>query len=212
MQTTSTPEINPKQERIANILRLGGWASFWLQLALGAACVLLLIFAVSGRSFNQAVTNDVVVPGVRAATQNTDSTTPGLGISMFWAGCGILALLLGIYVAFRLTRFGRRLRNPNPEIHPKKAEVMKILRIGVIVGLIGILLTILGGGSSLGVLLAKSVAQPQGVAIYDPTRIIRPLDIFVAMANMCGIAAHFIGTITTLGLVVRKCFIENQFG
>lgn len=201
MQTTSTPSVNPKQERISNILRLSGWASFWSQLGLGAACGLLLIFAISGRSFNQAVTNDVVVPGVPpATTQYTETTTPGLGISMFWAVCGILGLLIGIYLAFRLTRFARRLRNPNPEIHPKKAEVMKILRIGVIVGLIGILLTILGGGSGLGVLLAKSIAQPQGVAIYDPTRIIRPLDIFVAMANMYGIAAHFVGTITTLGL------------
>ena len=202
MQTTSTPTINPKQERIANILRLGSWVSFWLQLGLGAACGLLLIFAISGRNFNQAISNEVAVPGagVRAATQYTDTTTPGLGISMFWATCGILCLLVGIYLAFRLSRFARRLRNPKPEIHPKKAEVMKILRIGVIVGLVGLLLTILGGGSSLGVLLAKSIAQPQGVAIYDPTRIIRPLDIFVAMANMCGIAAHFVGTITTLAL------------
>ncbi|MGF1675463.1 MAG: DUF3611 family protein [Rivularia sp. (in: cyanobacteria)] len=200
IQTTPTPTINPKLERISNILRLSGWASFWLQLGLGAACSLMIIFAISGRSFNQAVTNDVVVPGVPAATQYTETTTPGLGISMFWAVCGILGLLFGIYLAFRLTRFARRLRNPNSEIHPKKAEVMKILRIGVIVGLVGLLVTILGGGSGLGVLLAKSIAQPQGVAIYDPTRIIRPLDIFVAMANMCGIAAHFVGTITTLGL------------
>lgn len=39
-------------------------------------------------------------------------------------------------------------------------------------------------------LLSKSIAQPQGVAIYDPTRIIRALDIFVAIANMSGIAPH----------------------
>ncbi|MEB3215738.1 MAG: DUF3611 family protein [Nostocales cyanobacterium 94392] len=200
IQETPTPTINPKLERISNILRFSGWASFWLQLGLAAACSLMVIFAISGRSFNQAVTNDVVVPGVAGTTQYTETTTPGLGISMFWAVCGILGLLFGIYLAFRLTRFARRLRNPNSEIHPKKAEVMKILRIGVIVGLVGMLLTILGGGSGLGVLLAKSIAQPQGVAIYDPTRIIRPLDIFVAMANMCGIAAHFVGTITTLGL------------
>lgn len=200
METTATPTLNPKLEKISNILRFSGWGSFWAQLALGAACGLLLIFASTGRNFNEAVTNDVVVPGVRTAARYTDSTTPGLGISMFWGVCGILSLLAGIYVAFRLTRFARRLRNPNPEIHPKKAEVMKVLRIGVYVGLIGTLLTILGTGSGLGILLAKSIAQPQGVAIYDPTRIIRALDIFVAMANMCGIAAHFIGTITTLGL------------
>jgi hypothetical protein len=73
--------------------------------------------------------------------------------------------------------------------------------LGAIAGLVGMLLTILGGGATLGVLLAKSIAQPQGVAIYDPNRIIRSLDIFVAMANMNGIAAHFIGTATSLGLL-----------
>ncbi|GAB1539440.1 hypothetical protein NUACC21_21060 [Scytonema sp. NUACC21] len=77
---------------------------------------------------------------------------------------------------------------------------MQLLRIGVIAHLVGMLLFILGGGAGLGVLLSKSIAQPQGVAIYDPSRIIRSLDIFVAMSNMNGIAAHFIGTVTSLGL------------
>jgi hypothetical protein len=52
------------------------------------------------------------------------------------------------------------------------------------------------------VLLSKSIAQPQGVAIYDPTRIIRALDIFVAIANMRGIAAHFVGTGASAGLFI----------
>ncbi|MBF2060243.1 DUF3611 family protein, partial [Fischerella thermalis] len=47
--------LNPKIERIANILRLVGWVSFWLQLGLGAASALMLIFAISGRNFSQAV-------------------------------------------------------------------------------------------------------------------------------------------------------------
>ncbi len=49
---------------------------------------------------------------------------------------------------------------------------MEVLRLAVIVGFVGMLLTILGNGATIGVLLAKSVAQPQGVAIYDPNRII----------------------------------------
>ena len=68
--------------------------------------------------------------------------------------------------------------------HPNKAQVMTVLRLGAIVGLVGMLLTILGGGASLAVLFSKSVAQPQGVAIYDPTRMIRSIDIMFAMANM----------------------------
>jgi len=68
------------------------------------------------------------------------------------------------------------------------------------VGLIGILLTILGGGATLGVLFAKAIAQPQGMAIYDPTRMIRSIDIMVAMVNMSVIAAHFAGTVASLSV------------
>jgi hypothetical protein len=197
MQTQSEVHtLNPKIERIANILRLVGWVSLWLQLGLGATSVLMLIFAISGRSFSQAVTP---APGLPIRTY-TQSTTPGLSISIFWGICGILAILFTLYLAFRLTRFAKRLRNPNPALHPPKAEVMKILRVAVIAGFVGMLLTILGTGSSLGVLLSKSIAQPQGVAIYDPNRVIRSLDIFVAMASMSGITAHFVGTVASLGL------------
>lgn len=198
MQTQSEERtLNPKLERIANLLRLVGWVSLWLQLGLGAAAGLMVIFTISGRNFSQALTPPT--PGVGVATY-TQGTTPGIGISIFWAVCGNLALLFSIYLAFRLTRFARRLRNQNSDLHPKKAQVIQLLRIGVIAGLVGMLLFILGGGSGLGVLLLKSIAQPQGVAIYDPSRIIRSLDIFVAMANMTGIAAHFIGTTASLGL------------
>lgn len=62
------------------------------------------------------------------------------------------------------------------------------------------LLMILGSGATIGVLLVKSVAQPQGVAIYDPNRIIRSLDVFVAAASTTGITAHFVAATTSLGV------------
>lgn len=123
-----------------------------------------------------------------------------MGIGIFWAVCGLIVLLPNLYFAFRWTRFARRLRQPNVAVHPSKAFVLQVLRWGVIIGLIGMLITILGEGSSLGVILAKSIAQPQGVAIYDPVRVIRSVDVFVAMANFNGITAHFIGAAASLGL------------
>jgi Protein of unknown function (DUF3611) len=199
MQTSLEPDISSeKLQLIARVLKISEWLSFWLQLALGAATVLLLIFAISGRSFNQALPPVNIGP---AAVGVRQSVTPGIGIGIFWAVAGVVTLLLGLYIAFRLTRFARRLRRVEPSLHPRKADVLQVLRLGVIVGLVGMLLTILGGGATLGLLLAKSIAQPQGVAIYDPTRIIRALDIFVALANMNGIAAHFVGAVTSLGLL-----------
>lgn len=196
---THVQETTPdhKLKRVANVLRWTGWASFWVQLILLAATSLMLMLAISGRSFNRSVTT---TPGVQAVNFN-QGTTPGIGIGIFWAGCGIVALLGGLFIAFRQTRLAKRLFKSNELIHPQKSEVLEVLRWGVIAGLIGMFLTILGGGTTLGVLLSKSIAQPQGVAIYDPTRIIRSLDIFVATANMNGITAHFVGTVTSLGLI-----------
>lgn len=203
MQTiTETIEAitGSKLERVAKVLQIAGWVGFWLQLLLAAASGLVLVLAISGRNFNQTITGPArVAPGVGVGYA-TQTTSPGIGIGIFWAVCGIIVLLFNVYLAFRQTRFARRLRNPNPSLHPKKSEVLRVLRLGVIVGLVGMFLTILGGGASLGVLVAKSIAQPQGVAIYDPNRIIRSLDVLVAMANMNGITAHFLGMVASLGL------------
>jgi hypothetical protein len=72
--------------------------------------------------------------------------------------------------------------------------------MAVIVSLVGIFLSLLGAGATVGVLVAKSISQPPGVAITDPERIIRALDVFVAVANINGIAGNFVGVVTSLGL------------
>lgn len=68
-------------------------------------------------------------------------------------------------------------------------DTIRRVRLGLIVGLVGILLNLCGDGSASGVLVAKAVSQPPGVAITDPNRIIRALDVFVTVANVNGIAA-----------------------
>lgn len=199
MQAAERQSLESKLEKIGNVLRLTGWIGLSAQIGFGAIAVLMLMFAIAGRSFSQAAALPPgAVPGVVANVNR--GTTPGIGIGIFWAVCGILALLVGIYFAFRQTRLARRLRHADTMKHPTKAEVMNVLRLSAIVGLVGMLLTVLGGGATLGVLLSKSIAQPQGVAIYDPTRGIRSIDIMVAMANMSGIAAHLVGTVASLSV------------
>ncbi len=196
MQTDEKQPSVVNIERIAAILRIAGWLSFIIQVGLAAASGVLLLLAISGRTFNQAIVAPPGVPGATVTT--TQSTTPGLGVGIFWAVCGILVLLFGIYLAFRLLRFSKRLRNSDPAIHPQRDQVMEVLRLAVITGFVGMLFMILGTGTTIAVLLAKSVAQPQGVAIYDPNRIIRSLDVFVAAANTTGVTAHFVGAIASL--------------
>lgn len=159
----------------------------------------MVVFALAGRKFSQApaLPRDVT-PSIGVNLNR--GITPGIGIGILWAVCGILALLAGIYLAFCHTRFAKRLRPVDTMKHPAKSEVMKVLHLSAIVGLVGMLLTILGGGVTLGVLFSKVIAQPQGVAIYDPTRVIRSINIIVAMANISGIAAHFVGAVASLSV------------
>jgi hypothetical protein len=49
--------------------------------------------------------------------------------------------------------------------------------------------------------LAKALALPQGVAVYKPENVIRSLDLFVVLANVNLIGAHFVGGSTSLGLL-----------
>lgn len=203
MQTPMIVEsdsLSHKLEQIGKILRLVGWSGIVTQLGLAIVAGVTLLFAIIGRSFNQAAVTPAI-PGVPVYNNLRNATTPGLGVRIFWAVCGVLALLFTAYLAFRQLHFARRLRNPNPELHPKKSEVMKVLQIGIIAGLVGMGLTILGEGTTLGVLLSKSITIPQGAAIYAPARTIRPIDVFVAMANMIGITAHFLGTISSFATV-----------
>jgi hypothetical protein len=197
MQTERETSSNPSFEQVVTILRIAGWVSFVMQVGLAAVSIVLLLLAIAGRSFTQAI----AVPGVpRIGVATAPATSPGLGVGIFWAVCGVLVLLFGSYLAFRLIRFAKRLDNPNPAIRPRRTKVMQVLKLSVITGSIGILLMILGAGATIAVLLSKSVALPQGVAIYDPSRTIRSVDVFVAAANTTGITAHFVGVVASLSV------------
>jgi hypothetical protein len=176
--------LRTSKHKIANQIRLTGWMMLWVQLALALVSGLLLLFASTGRDF-------------------ADKSNPGLGVGVFWAVIGVLLLLFGVFWDFRYTRLGRRLDNPNPTLHPSKADTITTIRMGILISLVGMLLTLLGAGSSVSVLVAKVVSQPPGVAIVNPNKIIRALDVFIVVANINGIAAHFVGIVASMWLLEK---------
>jgi hypothetical protein len=176
--------LPPKIKDIAKTIRLTGLLTLWVQLGLIIVSSLSLLFASTGRDFSQ-------------------QPNPGLKIGIFWGICAILCLSFSVYWNYRYTRLGKRLLNANPTLHPSKAETVRTIKLGIIVSLVGILISILGAGATVGVLVAKAVSQPPGVAITDPFRIIRAMDVFVEVANINGIIAHFVGTVTSLWLLEK---------
>lgn len=181
---TRTPPVSHSIQEVANLLRNVGWIDFWVQLILAVVAGLSLLFALSGRNF------------VEQASQ-------GLGIGIFWAICGIIVVLYNAFVAFRYTRMSKALRKSNPDARPRKADTISLIKLGLVASLIGLLLNLLGAGATCGVLVAKVVSQPPGVAITDPSRIVRALDIFVAIANLNGITAHYISSVASLWVLDR---------
>lgn len=169
---------------IATNLRWVGWIGFWLQLGLAVVAGLCLLFARSGRNL-------------------AEEEIKGIGVAIFFASVGLIAIAINIYLSFRYTRIGKRILNPQTKPQLSRSDTVNLLRLGLLVGFTGIFLNLLGAGSGIGVQIAKAVSQPPGVAITDPSKIIRALDVYVVAANVNGIASNFFGIIVTMWLFYK---------
>ncbi|MBW4637704.1 MAG: DUF3611 family protein [Gloeocapsa sp. UFS-A4-WI-NPMV-4B04] len=175
-------------QEIAQTFRLTGWASFWAQLVLGVVAAVILGFA--------SLSRDV----------STGQKSVGTGLGIFFAVIAVIALGASIFWAFRYIRISKQLQSSNPNNRPRKADTIQLLRLGLSINLVGLLVGLIGAQAIVGALVAKSLTLPQaGVGVYqvDPSRIIRPLDIFVVQANTNTVAAHFAGLIGSLWLLNR---------
>lgn len=174
-------------QEIAQAFRLTGWISFWAQLVLGVVAAVVLGFA----SFSRDV--------------STGQKNVGTGLGIFFAVIAVIALGASIFWAFRYIRISKQLQSSNPNNRPRKADTIQLLRLGLSINLVGLLVGLIGAQAIVGALLAKALTLPGGVGVFqiDPSRIIRPLDIFVVQANTNTVAAHFAGLLGSLWLLNR---------
>jgi Protein of unknown function (DUF3611) len=178
-------EVPAPLVKLAAAFRFYGWIGFCLQLAMAFLATIALLFAISGRAFSQ-------------------DASSGTGFAIFWAICGIVLLVFGILFSFWYIRIAKGLMHePGAMLHPRKSGAIRLLRLGILIGFTGMLLALFGSGASVGVLVAKTVSQPPGVAILDPNKIVRAMDVFVVLANITLIAAHLAGTVIAFWLLDR---------
>jgi hypothetical protein len=173
----------PTKQEFAATFRTVSRFSFWIQLVLGAISVIALLLAIFSRNLS-------------VQTNNT-----GIGFGIFLAIVGILLLCFRVYWAFRYRRLAKRLQSDDKELHPRKEDIIQVLKIGLMVSAAGMLLAFLASEVSVVVVLAKALAEPQGIAVYNRENVIRSLDIFVVLANVNMIGAHFVGGVTSFGLL-----------
>lgn len=176
--------LPPAVRRVAGALRRVGWVSFWVQIVLAVVSAIVLFFA---GSFLRAPT----------------AANPGTGSGLFFAFLGLVALFVATFWAFRYTRLSRRLTSASSQSRPRRGDAVQILQIGLVINLVGMLLTILGAQAIIGTLVGKSFEQ--GIAFWGvPGRtlnFITPVDLLVVQANANTIMAHFIGLVATLWLI-----------
>ncbi|HET6374941.1 MAG TPA: DUF3611 family protein [Methylocella sp.] len=162
---------------LAGSLRLFGRVQFWVQLALALICGVLLEFATSGRAFSP-------------------SSTRGFGDAIYWGIYGFALLWLAIALAFYYSRAARKLvARPASYLSLGKAGFLSFWFVfaGMLAGLLGVLISFTGLALSISLLIVKTVSQPPGIAITDPSKIVRALDVFVLIVNFDLLMAHVIG-------------------
>lgn len=177
--------LSPAVRRVASAFRIVGTISFWVQIVLAVVSTVILVFSTTVRSIGQS------------------SGNPGTGTGLLFAVFGVLVLFGGAYWAFRYTQLAQQLRSREGQNRPKRSDVVQALRFGIVINLVGMLLTLLGAQATVGVLVGKLLLQPQGTAVFDPSRVtqlVQPLDVIVVQANINTILAHFVGITASLWL------------
>ena len=179
-----TPSLSPAIQRVSTALRRAGTIGFWVQIFLGVVSALIL--------------------GGAAISQNIGAGgDAGSGFGIFLAICGLVTLGVSVYFCFRYVSISKLLESGDPTMRPSKPDTLQVIRLGLIVNLIGMFLTILGAEATVGVVLGKALAQPSGLTTYDPSLFVRAIDIFIVQANTNTIAAHFSGIVASLWLLNR---------
>lgn len=171
-----SPSPVPKKQEFANRFRLLARISYWIHLLLGSVSGIILLLVIFSRSFSE--TNSAVI-----------------GLSLVFSFSAIICLGFRVYWALRYSSLAKRLQKDNPSLHPKRQEVIKVLRLGLIVSGIGLLLAFLASEITVIATLTKALAKPQARVVYEREQVVRTLDLFLIFANVNILGAHFLGSV-----------------
>jgi hypothetical protein len=160
-------------QSLANKLRFRGQVAFWVQFVLAILSAPLLAVGASGRIMSR-----------------------GAGFGEIYCGAiGLLLLFIAVFFMSYVKRAAKRvISSPNHYLGIEaKPAAFWFLGACAITGILGMLVSFIGVGLSILLLIAKTVSQPPGIAITDPTKIVRALDVLVLMVNSSLLVAHIIG-------------------
>ncbi|KAG0613826.1 hypothetical protein M758_6G132100 [Ceratodon purpureus] len=175
-------QVSKRLERTAGYFKRLGQLGFWGQLVCTIVAAVILAFS-------------VVITG--------QATAP---VSTYLTAGGIAAGFLSVFWSFGYIRLAQKLREAinDPTKAPPRAEVVKKLKNGVVINLLGLGSSLLGLQATVGVLVAKALTSsttpylqgaPQG---FSP---VLALDVFLVQASGNALVAHFLGIVFALELL-----------
>ena len=173
----------PSKNKFARTFRILSRISYWIHLILGVVSGITLLLVFFSRSTTER------------------GTTAGTGIGIFIAVFSLIALGFRVYWAWRYRVMARKLQRVDSSAQPSRAEIIRVLRIGLLASLIGLLLAFIASEVSLISLVAGAIARPQGIAVYEREQVIEIADLLLVLAEFNILGAHFFGSVNSLGLL-----------
>lgn len=186
-------DVSPNVLRVVLAFRRCGWASFWTQVVLCVVSSLVLL---------QLILLKAPATGTPTGADSNPATLPGL--SFAWAGIAVLGA--SIFWNFRYTQMAKKLRSPD---RPTKSQTILQIKIGLIINLVGMLITLVGAASIVGALTLRSQQGVfAGAGNFNLT--IQPLDFQIIQASFNIIFAHFVGLVASLWLLNKATDKPNR--
>lgn len=190
----SAPTLSPQSiligRDLARRIRFAGWIGFWLDFVLAFLTAPLLAFGAVGQSI---------------------SSTIWVSDPIHWGYFGLGLLFASLFIDFFSTVASGRLENDPVSVLAAEPTALWFLGVGSLVNVLGAVVSFVGVGLSIALLVAKTVSQPPGIAITDPDKIVRALDVFILMANFNLLVAHFIGAGAAVWLSMEALKARHRF-
>ncbi|KAB2091578.1 hypothetical protein E1A91_A03G205400v1 [Gossypium mustelinum] len=182
-------QVAKRLETTSRYFKRLGNLGFWGQLVCSVVAAVILSFS-------------VVVTG--------KTTSPATFYATFG---GIVAAFISVFWSFGYIRLSEKLKRTvnDPSKAPPRANVVKSLKNGIILNLLGMGAAILGMQATVGLLVAKALTSsttPYYQGIAPGSSPVLALDVFLVQASANTILSHFLGLVFSLELL-RSVTLPN---
>ncbi|KAL3814262.1 hypothetical protein ACJIZ3_015530 [Penstemon smallii] len=171
-------QVSKRLESTSRYFKRLGSFGFWGQLVSTVVAAVIL-------SFSIVITGKITSP-----------------VTFYANAGGIAAAFISVFWSFGYIRLSDRLRKSanDPSKAPPRADVVRSLKNGIAVNLLGMGAAVLGMQATVGFLVAKALTTSAN-PYYKGNSPVLALDVFLVQASANTILSHFLGLVCSLELL-----------